>query len=119
AAGAADASPLRPSGERLIVQNHWGLAREVPIENGDGAHGGGDALLLADVFRGPSADPLGRPSDYTDGLRSVSVGIAANLSLETGLPVQIAELAIGHPALDSVAAASAAGSATGAVASTR
>ena len=122
AAGAADATPgaapLRPSGERLIVQNHWGLAREVPIENGDGAHGGGDALLLADVFRGPSADPLGRPSDYTDGLRSVSVGIAANLSLETGLPVQIAELAIGHPALDS-AAATAAGSAADAVASTR
>ena len=101
AADAADAAVarIRPSGERLIVQNHWGLAREVPIENGDGAHGGGDALLLADVFRGPSADPLGRPSDYTDGLRSVSVGIAANLSLETGLPVQIAELAIGHPAL--------------------
>ena len=56
--------------------------------NGDGGHGGGDALLLADVFEGPGDDPLGRPADWRDGVRSIAVGIAGNRSLETGLPVR-------------------------------
>ena len=85
---------LRPEGERLIVQRHWEAAYEVPLEgNGDG-HGGGDALLLADVFEGPGDDPLARPADWRDGVRSIAVGIAGNRSLETGLPVQVAELGI-------------------------
>ena len=39
-----------------------------------------------------SDDALGRPAGYLDGLRAVSVGIAANQSLVTGLPVTIADL---------------------------
>ena len=58
--------------------------------DGGGAHGGGDAHLLEDVFRPRRApDPLGRRAGYRDGLRSVAVGIAANQALETGLPVRI------------------------------
>ncbi|MFT4260304.1 Gfo/Idh/MocA family protein [Microbacterium sp.] len=85
---------LRSEGERLIVQRHWESAYEVPIDGGAGGHGGGDALLLSDVFEGPGDDPLGRPADWTDGIRSISVGIAGNRSLETGLPVDIADLGI-------------------------
>ncbi len=94
ATDAGDASTLRPVGERLIVQRHWSEAVEVPIEGGGHAHGGGDALLLEDVFAGPVDDPLGRPADWTDGVRSIAVGIAGNRSLETGLPVQVADLGI-------------------------
>jgi hypothetical protein len=86
---------IRRNGERLVVQRHWEPAYEVPIVNGEGGHGGGDELLLSDLFNGPGEDPLGRPSGYLDGLRSVSVGIAGNRSLETSLPVRIEDLDLG------------------------
>lgn len=86
---------VRRNGERLVVQRHWEAAYEVPIINGEGGHGGGDILLLSDLFNGPGEDPLGRPSGYLDGLRSVSVGIAGNLSLESSLPVRIEDLDLG------------------------
>jgi predicted dehydrogenase len=86
---------VRRNGERLVVQRHWEAAYEVPIVNGEGGHGGGDELLLSDLFNGPGEDPLGRPSGYMDGLRSVSVGIAGNRSLESSLPVRIEDLDLG------------------------
>ena len=89
---------LRPEGERLLVQKHWERATEYPIPDGIGGHGGGDAILLKDVFRRHlrvSEDALGRPAGYLDGLRAVSVGIAANQSLVTGLPVTIGDLDLG------------------------
>lgn len=84
----------RPEGERLLVQRHWEPAYEVAIPAESGGHGGGDALLLSDVFVGPGDDPLGRPADWRDGVRSISVGIAGNRSLDSGLPVKTAELGI-------------------------
>ena len=86
---------VRRNGERLVVQRHWDAAYEVPIINGEGGHGGGDELLLSDLFNGPGEDPLGRPSGYLDGLRSVSVGIAGTRSLETSLPVRVEDLDLG------------------------
>lgn len=88
--------PVRPTGERLVVQRHWERAEERPIVRGGGGHGGGDALLLADVFA-PAAerDPLGRAAGYVDGVRASSVGYAGNRSLETGTPVRIEDLDLG------------------------
>ncbi|GAA4518921.1 Gfo/Idh/MocA family oxidoreductase [Brachybacterium paraconglomeratum] len=80
---------VRERGERLVVQKHFEPAREVEIPEGVGGHGGGDALLLSDVFVGPVADELGRPSDHRDGIRAIAVGICGNLSLETGAPVEV------------------------------
>jgi predicted dehydrogenase len=79
----------RPHGSRLVVQRHWGVAEEVPIPEGEGAHGGGDAILLRDIFRGATHDPLRRQAGHLDGIHSVSVGIAVNMSLETGKPVAV------------------------------
>ena len=96
-----DAVPVaasRPEGEHLVVQRHWEGAREVPIPRGEGGHGGGDALLLMDVFRRDlrlEDDPLGRAAGYSDGLRAVSVGIAAGESLRTGRAVTIGALDLG------------------------
>ncbi|HEU4947613.1 MAG TPA: Gfo/Idh/MocA family oxidoreductase [Kribbella sp.] len=94
-AGVGGAANPRPAGQRLLVQRHWEQAHEVPIPEGDGAHGGGDSHLLDEIFR-PSGepDPLERRAGYRDGLRSVAVGIAANRSLETGQPVRISELGL-------------------------
>ncbi|MFC4140149.1 MULTISPECIES: Gfo/Idh/MocA family protein [unclassified Microbacterium] len=91
---AGDSTSLRPHSERLLVQRHWQEAFEVPIVNSVGGHGGGDALLLSDVFVGPGDDPLARPADWTDGVQSIAVGIAGNRSLETGMPVLVADLGI-------------------------
>jgi predicted dehydrogenase len=92
---AAAGSSSRTGGERPTLQRHWEVAQDVKIKEGTGAHGGGDALLLADVFRGPGDDWLERASDWVDGVRSIAVGMAGNESLRTGLPVKIAELDLG------------------------
>jgi predicted dehydrogenase len=84
----------RPHGSRLVVQQHWDVAKEVPIPEGDGAHGGGDAILLRDIFRGPANDPLRRQAGYLDGMHSVSVGVAVNTSLRSGGPVRISDLGL-------------------------
>ena len=91
--GGEGPTSLRPEGERLLVQKHWEAAYEVPIDGGAGGHGG-DALLLSDVFEGPGDDPLARPADWSDGIRSIAVGVAGNRSLETRLPVEVADLGI-------------------------
>ena len=88
-------SSSRTGGERLTLQRHWEAAQDVKIEEGTGGHGGGDALLLADVFRGPGDDWLERASDWVDGVRSIAVGMAGNESLRTGLPVKITDLNLG------------------------
>jgi predicted dehydrogenase len=85
---------LRPAGERLVLQRHWEAAVEVPIPDGIGSHGGGDAYLLDHVFNRVTTDPLGRPAGYADGVKAVSVGIAGNLSLATGAPVLIDSLGV-------------------------
>ena len=93
---AASADQLRPSGQRLLVQRHWERAQEVEIPMGQGSHGGGDAILLGDVFRGRTEeDPLGRPAGYVDGVRAVAVGIAGNESLRTGQAVDVDALELG------------------------
>ncbi|MGI8457533.1 MAG: Gfo/Idh/MocA family protein [Propionibacteriaceae bacterium] len=88
-------SQVRTGGERLTLQRHWEAAQDIKIADGEGGHGGGDALLLADVFVGPGEDWLERPSNWVDGIRSISVGMAGNESLRTGLPVKVADLDLG------------------------
>ncbi len=94
----AGTTSTRPEGQRLVVQRHWEQAEDWTIPAGIGGHGGGDAILLMDVFRGDlrtSEDPLQRAASYLDGVRAVAVGIAANQSLETGQPVIVNDLDLG------------------------
>ena len=88
-------SSSRIGGERLTLQRHWEPAQDVKIEAGTGAHGGGDALLLADIFRGHGDDWLERSANWADGVRAIAIGIAGNESLSTGLPIKIADLELG------------------------
>ena len=75
---------------KILVRPHWGKPYEVPLERADEAgHGGGDARLLQDVFMPGDDDPLGRAAGHLDGARSILTGIAANKSMETGLPVDV------------------------------
>ena len=88
----------RPTSETLTLQRHFESAIEVPIPEGVGGHGGGDAVLLRDVFRGASDDPLGHAASWRDGVRSVVVGLAGNRSLESGAAVRVADLDLGSAA---------------------
>jgi predicted dehydrogenase len=93
--GGPRADTTRPVSERLVVQRHFAAAAEVAIPAGEGGHGGGDEILLRDVFRGPADDGLGRVASWPDGVRAVAVGLAGNRSLETGQAVRIADLDLG------------------------
>jgi predicted dehydrogenase len=88
----------RPTAETLTVQRHFAPAEEVAIPEAIGGHGGGDAVLLRDLFRGVGDDPLHHTASWRDGARAVAVGLAGNLSLETGAAVLTRELDLG-PAL--------------------
>lgn len=67
---------------------------DVPVDLLAGGHGGGDKVMLADVFGAPAPDPLKRAASYRDGAMSILTGIAANRSLRTDLPVRIRDLAV-------------------------
>ena len=60
---------------------------------GKGSHGGGDVVMLADLFAPtPGADPLLRAADERSGAYSILVGVAANRCFATGETVKIADL---------------------------
>ncbi|WP_336245008.1 Gfo/Idh/MocA family oxidoreductase [Paeniglutamicibacter quisquiliarum] len=87
-------SLVRRRGEQLVLQRHWEAAQELEIVNGEGSHGGGDKLLLADIFRGAVQDEYARPAGLGDGVAAIAVGIAGNESLRLGLPIQVADLGL-------------------------
>ena len=62
---------------------------KVEIPEAAGGHGGGDPILLNDIFGTPEPDPLNRAASHVDGAMSILTGIAANKSIATGMPVDI------------------------------
>jgi hypothetical protein len=77
---------------QIILQQLWGKPKVVEYEESAGGHGGGDTLLLQDVFVGGRVDPLGHAAGYVDGANSILTGIAANESIRTGLPIKVKDL---------------------------
>lgn len=66
---------------------------QVPIVTVEGGHGGGDPVMLEDLFHpGKQEDPLHRAADHVDGIRSILTGVAANKSMASGEPVKIDNL---------------------------
>lgn len=83
-------------GSSLKVYPHFEAPRTIEPEAAQGGHGGGDALLLDDVFNDDGRpDPLLRAADIRSGAWSILVGIAANRSIASGMPVRPAELVQG------------------------
>lgn len=77
----------------IRVFPQFGRPYAPPVREGEGGHGGGDTLLVADLFAAaPPPDPLGRAADHAAGAWSVLVGIAANRAIETGETVPVATL---------------------------
>ncbi len=74
---------------RILVRPHFAPPYEVEAAAGQGGHGGGDVMLLEDIFGTARPDPLNRAASHVDGAWSVLTGIAANKSIRTGLPVDV------------------------------
>jgi predicted dehydrogenase len=66
--------------------------REVEIETSKGAHGGGDSVLLQDLFGEPVTDEYMRAASHIDGAASILTGIAANKSIATGQVVYVDDI---------------------------
>jgi predicted dehydrogenase len=76
-------------------------AYTVDVWKGEGAHGGGDKVMLADLFSPDApADKYLRAADQRGGAYSCLTGIAANHSFKTAGEVNIADLAPNIPLPD-------------------
>lgn len=76
-------------------------AYEVEVWSGEGSHGGGDKVMLTDLFHGsPPEDKYLRAADERAGAWSILVGVAANHSMRKNRPVRIDQLVTGLQAPD-------------------
>lgn len=87
---------LIKEGTTTKVFPHFMPAYEVDVWTGKGGHGGGDKVLLDDIFAAdPPKDKYLRAADHRAGAWSIITGIAANLSFESKQPVDIDSLVPG------------------------
>ena len=78
---------------KIRVCPMFGEPYDVPIVMKEGGHGGGDVVMLDDIFLdNPPYDEFHRAADHVDGINSILTGVAANKSIASGLPVEIAPL---------------------------
>lgn len=77
---------------KIVVYPLWGEPYVVEVKKGEGGHGGGDPLLLEDVLVGKSQDEFRRAAFLKAGADAVLVGVGANKSMKSGLPVKVQEL---------------------------
>ncbi|MDQ6422276.1 Gfo/Idh/MocA family oxidoreductase [Paenibacillus sp. LHD-117] len=83
-------------GKTMNVFPMFGTPYTVEVEEGKGGHGGGDPVLLNDLFGVPKEDPFRRAANHIDGAKSILTGIAANRSIKTGQAVEVATLVNFH-----------------------
>jgi len=72
-----------------------GEPQEIEPWTGTGGHGGGDKVMLAEVFGTAEPDKYKRAADARSGLYSILIGAAANRCFNTGQAVEIADLVNG------------------------
>src|SRR5688572_2354005 len=72
-----------------------GAAQELDPWTGTGGHGGGDNVMLTEVFGTAEEDKYKRAADERSGLYSILIGASANRSFVTGTAIKVAELVSG------------------------
>ena len=85
---------IQPNVEKtkIVVYPLFAEPYVVSVEKGVGGHGGGDPVLLRDVLVGKEEDNFRRAAFIRDGGNAVLVGVGANHSMKTGLPIKVQEL---------------------------
>ena len=96
---------FNPEGTTIQVFPFFKTPFEVKIDQGVGGHGGGDILMLNDIFGSTNhQDPYMKAADYIHGAYSILVGIAANKSMANGQKVFIKDLVnnLGRPEMSAM-----------------
>ncbi|MFA7229482.1 MAG: Gfo/Idh/MocA family oxidoreductase, partial [Melioribacteraceae bacterium] len=91
---------IKPGGEYLKIFPIRGNGYDVNVWKGEGGHGGGDVVMLDDIFNPVrKTDKYLRCADQRAGAYSLLTGVAANYSMSTGNEIKIADLVhnIGMP----------------------
>lgn len=87
---------IKGDGTYIRIYPHRKPAYGVDLWQSVGGHGGGDGLLVKDVFGATKEpDPYKRAADQRSGAWSIMVGVAANHSMAKGRPFYINELCPG------------------------
>jgi predicted dehydrogenase len=87
---------FKPKGVTTTIIPIRGAAQPIEVWQGTGGHGGGDKVMLDELFMpNPPADKYLRAADQRAGAMSCLIGIAANKCFETGEPVKIHDLVKG------------------------
>lgn len=79
-------------GMSIVIYPQFKEPYSVEFEQGAGGHGGGDPVMLRDIFEKKQEDRFNRAASHIDGALSIMTGIAANRSIRTGQPVKIDDL---------------------------
>lgn len=77
--------------DEISVTKNFGKRELIRISNTEAGHGGGDDRLRKQIFT-PGKDPHHQSAGTRDGAMAILVGIAARNSIESGKPVNIADL---------------------------
>jgi predicted dehydrogenase len=84
---------IKEGGTKIRVIPLRGPAKDYKPWTGTGGHGGGDRLLLDDIFLlEKPEDKYKRAADFRSGAYSILTGIAANLSMRDEKIIQIPEI---------------------------
>ena len=74
--------------QELMYYPMFGQPRQLEIIKAEGGHGGGDPIMLEQIFSpDPPTDPFDRGASHIDGAASMLCGICANKSVATGQAV--------------------------------
>lgn len=82
----------QPDATEIYLTTSFGKRRRIPIEQGEGGHGGGDDRLRDLIFRKVSVPDHMKLPDSRAGAMSCLTGIAARKSIEQKRAVRIADL---------------------------
>ncbi|KAF7557614.1 hypothetical protein G7Z17_g547 [Cylindrodendrum hubeiense] len=76
----------------ILLRKLFQEPRRIELEEAKGGHGGGDELLLRDLFGEGEPDEHMRAATHIDGAASILTGVAANRSMATGQVVHVNEI---------------------------
>ena len=87
-------SPLEGASETrtIVLRQLFKEPCNIAVEEAVGGHGGGDNILLQDLFGEPVTDENMRAASHIDGAASILTGIAANRSISTGQVVKVDDI---------------------------
>jgi len=91
-AGGGKADEGAAQSKSITMKPMFGEPYAIPFDEGAGSHGGGDTVMLNDIFGSPEPDRFKRAASHIDGAYSIITGIAANKSIASGEPVRIKDL---------------------------